>query len=61
LVPFKFIVPQNDANYPPETWGMKLGFNVSNIRINGAFSERRAKLEELGFVYKKNKKVVEIV
>ena len=48
------------AVQPADTWGMKLGGNVNNVRNNGAYSEHRAKLEELGFVYKKNKKVVEI-
>jgi hypothetical protein len=48
------------AVQPADTWGMKLGHNVKNIRARGAYSEHRAKLEELGFVFKKNKKVVEI-
>ena len=61
LVPQKFVVPQVDANYPPETWGMKLGSNVNSIRNGGVYSEHRIKLEKLGFVFKKNKKVVEIV
>ncbi len=61
LVPFKFVVPQGDVNYPPETWGMKLGSNVKTIRHDGAYSEHRVKLEELGFVFKKDdKKVVEL-
>jgi hypothetical protein len=45
------VVPHDDANYPPETWGMKLGFNVKNIRNNGYYSDHRVKLEELGFIY----------
>jgi hypothetical protein len=53
LVPRKFVVPQDDVNYPPETWGMKLGGNVSKIRFDGVYSEHRVKLEELGFVFKK--------
>jgi hypothetical protein len=61
LVPRKFVVPQDDVNYPSETWGMKLGVNVSNIRNKDYYFEHRVKLEELGFVFKKNKKVVEIV
>ncbi len=60
LVPQKFVVPRDDVNYPPATWGMKLGHNVMSIRNKGVFSEHKAKLEELGFVFKKNKKVVEI-
>jgi hypothetical protein len=55
------VVPQDDVSYPPETWGMKLGVNVSNIRYGGDYSEHRVKLEDLGFVFKKNKKVVELV
>jgi hypothetical protein len=61
LVPARFVVPQDDVNYPPETWGMKLGSNVNTIRNRGDYSEHRAKLEELGFVFKNNTKVVEIV
>jgi hypothetical protein len=60
LVPYKFVVPQGDVNYPPETWGMKLGVNVNSIRSKGAYSEHRVKLEELDFVFKNNKKVVEL-
>jgi hypothetical protein len=60
LVPVKFVVPQGDVRFPAETWGMKLGRNVDSIRNSGTYSEHRAKLEELGFVYKKNKKIVEI-
>jgi hypothetical protein len=56
LVPQKFVVPQDDVNYPPETWGIKLGRNVSNIRNKGVFSEHRIKLEELGLVFKKDDK-----
>ena len=25
LVPFRFVVPAGDGNYPQETWGAKLG------------------------------------
>jgi Fe2+ transport system protein FeoA len=60
LMPYKFVVPEGDVRFPVETWGMKLGGNVKNIRNQGAYSEHRVKLEELGFVFKKNKKVVEI-
>jgi hypothetical protein len=60
LVPARFVVPQDDVNYPSEAWGMKLGGNVSTIRSKGAYSEHKVKLEELGFVFKTNKKVVEL-
>jgi hypothetical protein len=61
LVREKFVVPQGDVRFPSETWGMKLGFNVQNIRNRSDYFEHRIKLDELGFVFKKNKKVVEIV
>ncbi len=39
-----------------------VGRNVSHIRNSGAYSEHKVNLEELGFVFKKNKKkVMEIV
>jgi hypothetical protein len=61
LVPVKFVVPQDDVSYPPETWGIKLDRNVSHIRNSGAYSEHKVKLEELGFEFKKNKEVMKIV
>jgi hypothetical protein len=60
LVHQKFVVPQDDVNYPPETWGMKLGFNVTNIRNKGYYFEHRGKLKELGFVFKNVNSVQEI-
>jgi hypothetical protein len=60
LVPQSFVVPRSDVRFPPDAWGMKLGLNVSGIRNKGVYSEHRAKLEELGFVFKKTKKVVEL-
>jgi Fe2+ transport system protein FeoA len=60
LVPRRFVVPQGDANYPSETWGMKLGSNVNNIRNEGVYSKHRAKLEELGVVYIKTKRIFDI-
>jgi Fe2+ transport system protein FeoA len=51
LVPQKFVVPHGDVKFPPDTWGMKLGHSVMSIRNQGAYSEHKVKLEELGFVY----------
>ncbi len=44
LVPYKFVIPEGDVRFPVETWGMKLGFNVNNIRHRGDYSEHRVKL-----------------
>lgn len=30
-----FMCPVDDPTWPSETWGMKLGFNVGNIRNRG--------------------------
>jgi hypothetical protein len=31
-----FVCPTDDPMWPEETWGMKLGFTVGNIRNKGA-------------------------
>jgi hypothetical protein len=50
--PQSFIVPSNDINWPPDTWGMKLGRITIDIRnTNKAWKEHRSELEELGFDY----------
>jgi hypothetical protein len=35
-VPYAFVVPMDSPDWPPETWGMKLGSAVSSIRIGHA-------------------------
>ena len=50
----KFVVPKNDVAYPEETWGMKLGFWVRNIQVNGTTAQNREQLEALGFPFKKH-------
>jgi hypothetical protein len=32
LVPSRFVVPEDDIIWPEETWGMKLGSVVNDIR-----------------------------
>jgi hypothetical protein len=59
LVPYSFIVPEGDVRFPPETWGMKLGFNVNNIRSRGDYLKYKERLTALGFVYKTSK-IIEI-
>ena len=54
LVPVAFVVPSS-APWAEETWGMRLGETVSNIRTHGQYlkgedaAERRAWLEQMGF------------
>ncbi len=52
-VPQKFIVPENDQNYPENTWGMKLGITLHNIRIKSCFKEHREQLQALGVNFTK--------
>ncbi len=47
-VPFSFLVPENDARYPEETWRVKLGIGLYNIRCRGRFAEHRDRLVALG-------------
>ena len=50
LVPQLFKVPKT-ADWPEETWGLKLGTIVSKIRSGDYHSRRKDKLEEIGFSY----------
>ncbi len=47
-MPFEFVVPHGDDAYSVNAWGLKLGGNLCSIRVDGACSERRDKLEALG-------------
>ena len=55
-VPYAFVVPLS-APWAEETWGMRLGETVRNIRSQGQYlkgedaAERRAWLDEMGFVW----------
>ncbi|RHX99474.1 hypothetical protein DYB36_013793 [Aphanomyces astaci] len=53
LVAYSFKVPTQDGNWPKNTWGLKLGHAVHNIRQNGLdmSTERRRQLLALGFVW----------
>jgi virulence-associated protein VapD len=51
LVPVSFVVPNDDDTWPIETWGMKLGRIVSDVRNNNAYADHRQRLESIGFDY----------
>ena len=34
-VPFNFVVPENDLNYPQEAWGVKLGWGLNTMKYQG--------------------------
>ncbi|EQC42305.1 hypothetical protein SDRG_00044 [Saprolegnia diclina VS20] len=52
-VPHLFVVPDLNPAWPKDTWGLHLGFHVSNIRTGRikCSDETRAKLDALGFVW----------
>ena len=56
LVPQKFVVLNNDARWPKETFGMKLGTIVRDIRCGVIYPNQRKDLESIGFDYNLQKK-----
>ncbi|CAK4113690.1 unnamed protein product [Aphanomyces euteiches] len=53
-VPYGFRIPRNDPLWPPETWDLRLGPAVHNIRQSGPEAlavDRRNQLDRLGFVW----------
>lgn len=51
LVPESYEVPQDDKRYHVDTWGMKLGISVKNIRIGGDYIQYKERLTALGLNY----------
>jgi hypothetical protein len=51
LVPASFTIPEGDASWERDLWGMKLGITVMSIRNRDAYAELRPELEEMGFDY----------
>ncbi len=50
-VPFDYVVPEGDTNYPDICWGLKLGARVFRLQYCGVFKSRRRDLMRLGFVF----------
>jgi hypothetical protein len=55
LVPQPFVVPDNNPDWPEDTWGLRLGARVNAIRSQGTFindnPQRRKLLDDIGFVW----------
>ena len=51
IVSCGFIVPADDVTWPEETWGLKLGVTVSQIRGGRDYRDHRQDLESIGFNY----------
>lgn len=52
LVPSRFEVPDNSSSWPLETWNLKLGNVVTNIRAKRTYKDKREELESIGFQFK---------
>ena len=50
-VPFSFCIPSDDHTWPTELHGLKLGARVSDIRSGRIYTNKRAELDALGFVW----------
>lgn len=55
LVPQPFVVPKKSPDWPPDTWGLRLGARVNAIRSQGTFvnknPERKQLLDDMGFAW----------
>jgi hypothetical protein len=52
LVKGLFVVPTEDAQWPSDTWGMKLGRIVGNIRNSNNHADHREDIIAMGMVSK---------
>jgi hypothetical protein len=53
LVNAPFVVPTKDAQWPSDTWGMKLGSIVNNIRYMNNHADHREDVIAMGIVSKR--------
>jgi Helicase associated domain len=51
LVPSRFEVPENSSLWPSETWNLKLGNVVTNIRAKRTYKDKTDELESIGFQF----------
>ena len=54
LVHRDFIVPNNNE-WPPNTWGIRLGSRVHHLRNRGDHADKRDELVQMGFVFRVSK------
>ncbi len=50
-VPYGFVINPDDASFPPETWGMRLGVTAKSIVKSENMAERREEWLALGLVF----------
>jgi hypothetical protein len=49
----KFFIKNNDTDFPPITWGMKLGQIVKDIRNRRLYNNHKIELESIGINYER--------
>ena len=49
-VPKNYVVPHKSIIYPPEAWGMKIGFKVSNFIYRDNFHSYKEEFEKIGLL-----------
>ena len=50
-IPTKFVVPYNSEAFHKDSWGMRLGYLVTNIRNKGYWKSKSKELIEMGFLF----------
>lgn len=53
-IPRKFVIPENSADFPVVTWGLRLGSKVKDIRGHGGFKNLHEELKKLGFGFERH-------
>ena len=51
-IPPNFVIPANDARYPPACWNVHLSKLIQNIRYRGFYKQHTDELIEMGMEYK---------
>jgi hypothetical protein len=51
-VPTNFVVPRDNADWPQELWGMRLGETARSILVEDTYSEYRQEFDRLGLAFK---------
>ena len=53
IVSEPFVIPSKTTEWPKETWGLKLGATVDNVRRNYEFKDKREELLKMNFCFDK--------
>jgi hypothetical protein len=51
-VPTSFVVPRDNADWPQELWGLRLGETARSVLVEDTYSEYRQEFDRLGLAFK---------